>query len=255
MVHELRGDPIGQLLRETTGDIDRGEFGAFGRFIGGEFTAFAMRDNGIGVPADQLVRIFEMFAQVDVSRGRPQSGLGIGLALVKNLVEMHGGTVSVQSAGLRQGSEFTVRLPIMADAPGAATASITGEVARPESLRILVVDDNQDSATSLATLLQLGGHETHTAFDGFEAVQAAGALQPDVILLDIGLPILDGYEAARRIRAQPWGRSIVLVALTGWGQDEDRQKSKDAGFNSHLVKPVEFAVLNELLASVGRFRG
>ena len=210
-----------------------------------------VRDSGIGIAADQLPRIFDMFVQVDTSLERSVSGLGIGLTLVKNLVEMHEGTVEVHSAGVGQGSEFVVRLPVMVETPKPLTPEPTvSEPLRTRARRILVVDDNRDSATSLATLLELTGNQTHTANDGVEAVEAAAAFKPDVMLLDIGLPRLNGYEAARQIRGQQWGKNIVMVALTGWGQAEDRRKSKDAGFDAHMVKPVELDALMKLLASL-----
>ncbi len=217
-----------------------------------------VRDNGIGIDADQLPRVFEMFMQVDTSLERSVSGLGIGLTLVKSLVEMHGGRVEVHSDGAGLGTEFAVRLPIVSDEWRVAS----GEKGDSSSLatrhsplatsprRILVVDDNRDSASTLAMLLKLTGNETLTAYDGVEALQAAEKFQPDIILLDIGLPKLNGYEVCRRIREQPWGENIVLVALTGWGQEEDRQKSKDAGFNAHMVKPVDLAALTKLLVSL-----
>jgi PAS domain S-box-containing protein len=210
-----------------------------------------VRDNGVGIAADQLPHIFDMFVQIDTSLERSVSGLGIGLTLVKSLVEMHGGTVEVHSAGIGQGSEFVVRLPILVDTPKPLPPEPTVSTGAPgipaQFRRILVVDDNQDAATSLAMVLELTGNETHTAHDGLEAVEAAATFQPDVVLLDLGMPKLNGYEAARRIREQPWGQKMVLVALSGWGQEEDRQKSKEAGFNGHLVKPVDHAALNKLL--------
>ena len=205
----------------------------------GKQAVIRVRDNGIGIAADQLPRIFEMFMQVDTSLERSVSGLGIGLTLAKNLVEMHDGTLEVHSAGAGQGSEFVVRLPIMVETPKPPPEPTVSEPTTMTARRILVVDDNRISADSLARLLQLTGNETHTAYDGLEAVQAAKTLRPDVVLLDIGLPKLNGYEAARKIRGQPWGKKMVLVALTGWGQDEDRRKSREAGFNGHIVKPVE----------------
>ncbi|MBG6078002.1 PAS domain S-box protein [Polaromonas sp. CG_9.11] len=209
-----------------------------------------VRDNGIGIAADQLPRIFEMFTQLDRSLERSQSGLGIGLTLVKSLVELHDGTVEVHSAGVGQGSEFTIRLPILVETPQPPPEPTAGEPTPTTARRILVVDDSRDSATSLAKLLNLTGHETHTAYDGLQAVEAAATFRPDVILLDIGLPKLNGYEACRKIRERPWSKDIVIVALTGWGQDEDRRKSKESGFDGHLVKPVDYAVLTKLLAEL-----
>jgi PAS domain S-box-containing protein len=215
----------------------------------GEQAVIRVRDNGMGIAADQLPRIFDMFMQADVSIERSVSGLGIGLALVKSLVEMHGGTVEAHSAGVGHGSEFVVRLPISAEAPAPQpTAPPVDERTTTAARRILVVDDNRDAAESLAMLLELTGNESHTAHDGFEAVETAAQVRPDLILLDIGLPKINGYEAARRIREQPWGKSLVLVALTGWGQDEDRQKSREAGFDAHIVKPVDPEALAKLLA-------
>jgi PAS domain S-box-containing protein len=207
----------------------------------------SVKDSGMGIPADKLDSIFEMFTQVDRSLERSQGGLGIGLTLVKRLVEMHGGTVEAASDGEGKGSEFIVRLPILIEKPKAVT---TDSPTKPMTLnrRILVVDDNRDSATSLAMLLKITGNETHTAHDGLEALQAAENFLPEVVLLDIGLPKLNGHEVCRRIRQQPWGRDMVLVALTGWGQDEDRRKSQDAGFDHHMVKPVDLTGLIKLLA-------
>jgi len=253
----LNGDPIrlaqvvGNLLNNACKFTDKG-----GRIWltverEGEQAIIRVWDNGIGIAADQLRRIFEMFAQVDTSLERTHTGLGIGLTLVKNLVEMHGGTVEADSAGVGQGSEFVVRLPILVETPKPPPESTVSAPTPTTARRILVVDDDEDSAESLAMLLKLTGNETHTAYDGLEAVEAAATLRPDVVLLDIGLPKLNGYEAARKIREQPWSKGMGLVALTGWGQDEDRQKSREAGFNGHLVKPVDHAALMKLLADSG----
>jgi len=215
----------------------------------GEQAVIRVRDNGIGIAADQLPCIFDMFVQLDVSLGRSLSGLGIGLMLVKNLVELHGGTVEAHSAGLGTGTEFVVRFPIMAAThQPPPTEPAVSEPTQAPRRRILVVDDNWDSATSLVMLLESSGNEMQTAHDGLEAVEAAGTFRPHVVLLDIGLPKLNGYEAARQIREQPWGKDMVLVALTGWGQEEARQKSRDAGFNGHLTKPVDFPSLEKLIA-------
>jgi two-component system, chemotaxis family, CheB/CheR fusion protein len=209
-----------------------------------------VRDSGIGIAADRLEGIFDMFTQIDVSLERSVAGLGIGLTLVKTLAEMHGGTVEATSPGVGYGSEFIVRLPIVIDAPlPAPTTTIDATVA---PLRILIVDDNRDSADMLAMLLKFNGHETHTAHDGLAAVEATNRLDPDVVVLDIGLPGLNGYDAARRIREQNGGKGRpLLVALTGWGQDEDRRRSEEAGFDAHLVKPVDERVLRKLLAELG----
>ncbi|HYM80124.1 MAG TPA: chemotaxis protein CheB [Candidatus Limnocylindria bacterium] len=217
----------------------------------GDQAVIQVRDTGIGIAPDQLRLIFDMFTQIDTSLERSQGGLGIGLTLVKSLVEMHDGTVEARSAGLGHGSEFEVRLPIQAEPAEAPQPEPTaGAPGTTTARRILVVDDNRDSATSLAMLLKLAGNQTHIAYDGLEAVEAAATFRPEVVLLDIGLPKLNGYEAARQIRAQPWGKKMVLVALTGWGQDEDRHKSREAGFDAHMVKPVDLAALTKLLAKL-----
>ncbi|MGE3819331.1 MAG: PAS domain S-box protein [Isosphaeraceae bacterium] len=212
-----------------------------------------VRDNGIGIPAEALPKLFDMFSQIDRSLERVTGGLGIGLALVKGLTEMHGGTVEVESAGAGEGSTFRVRLPV-AD----VAADPTGHGPRePESAagpahRILVVDDSRDSALTMATVLRLLGNEVRTSHDGIEAVEAAREFQPDVILMDVGMPRLNGYEAARRIRDQPGGRDVTIFALTGWGQRGDQERSKAAGCDAHLVKPVDIHELEKLLAGVKR---
>ena len=208
-------------------------------------------DEGIGIPPEQLATIFEMFAQVDRSFDRPTSGLGIGLHLVKRLVEMHGGTVEARSEGPGTGSRFIVRLPLLnasapLERPVDAVPAPRGKGALRQR-RILVVDDSVDSAQTLARLLRLEGHEPYTVHDGLEAVTATAQLRPDVVLMDLGLPSLSGFEACRRIRREPWGESIVIFALTGWGQDADRRRTGDAGFDHHLVKPVDLRVLMSLI--------
>ena len=211
----------------------------------------SVADEGIGIPPAMLDNVFEMFTQVDRALEKTTGGLGIGLSLVKGLVEMHGGTIEAHSEGEGRGSEFVVRLPIVSSAVQRVAPEETHEpIPASGRRRILVADDNVDSAASLGKLLELLGNDVSTANDGMEALDVAQTFRPDVILLDIGMPKLNGYEAARRIRAQAWGQSTVLVALTGWGQDDDRKRSSDAGFNHHLVKPVEIAVLMKLLAEL-----
>ncbi|HVG08628.1 MAG TPA: ATP-binding protein [Thermoanaerobaculia bacterium] len=208
----------------------------------------SVKDTGIGIPPGKLAHLFDMFYQVDRSLERSHGGLGIGLTLVKRLVEMHGGTVEARSQGPDLGSEFMVRLPVVAAEPASARereAAVEG--ARTAARRILVVDDNRDSAESLALLLQVTGNEVRTAFDGLEAVEEAERFRPDVVLLDIGMPKLNGYEAARRIRGEPWGKGMLLIAQTGWGQEEDRRRSQEAGFDAHLTKPVDHLKLIKLL--------
>jgi CheY-like chemotaxis protein/two-component sensor histidine kinase len=209
-------------------------------------------DNGLGIPADAMPRVFKMFSQVDRNMERAQGGLGIGLSLVLRLVELHGGTIEARSDGPGRGSQFVVRLPIVSDVQPAKTAAGDGGLPETAKRRVLVVDDNHDSAWSLRMMLELMGNETHTAYDGLAAVAAAEEFLPDLILLDIGLPHLNGYDACRRIREQPWSEGMVIVALTGWGQDEDRRRSQEAGFDQHLVKPVDIVELNRLLTESTR---
>ena len=209
-----------------------------------------VRDNGIGITVGDLPKVFDMFTQLDSSLERSRDGLGIGLTLVKNLVEMHGGSITVHSEGLGTGSEFLVSLPTIAEGTaeegnGSArtTDSATGR-------RILIVDDNEDGASSLSMLLKFGGHETFIAHDGREALRLADEIRPDVILLDIGLPGMSGYQVCRQIRQEPWGRDMVLVAVTGWGQEDDRIRSREAGFDAHIVKPVDPDLLAKIIAPV-----
>ena len=210
-----------------------------------------VRDSGLGIPADMLGRVFEMFTQVNRHLGRSQGGLGIGLTLVRRLVEMHGGTVAAHSEGDGKGAEFVVRLPLAdpqpreAEGPGGRRGEEAGF-----SRRVLVVDDNVDAAESLAMLLAIGGHEVATARDGPTGLERVVAFRPDVMLLDLGMPGMDGYETARRVREMQEGRKLVLVALTGWGQEEDRRRTNEAGFDFHMVKPVDPAALRELLATL-----
>jgi CheY-like chemotaxis protein len=204
------------------------------------FAAVRIQDNGIGIPADMLPRIFDMFTQVDRSIERSRGGLGLGLTLVQKLVELHGGTVEARSGGPGRGCEFTVRLPLAAEmAPALQPAQPElPPVSSGRPRRVLVVDDNQDAAQSLARLLQLRGHETAVANDGLEGLRLAQQFRPDVALLDLGMPRLTGYDVAAAIRREPWSREVLLVALTGWGQAQDRARSKAVGFDAHLVKPV-----------------
>jgi CheY-like chemotaxis protein len=222
---------------------------------GGE-AVVAVRDTGIGIPAAMLPRVFDMFTQVDRNLERAQGGLGIGLSIVKRLVEMHGGRIEAHSDGRGLGSEFVVRLPLKKEEGGRRKeeSEMAGSsfLLPPSSFRrrILVVDDIADSAASLALLLELMGNETRTANDGLAALEVVPAFRPHLVLLDIGMPKLNGYDTARRIREQPGGKDVVLVALTGWGQDEDRRRSHEAGFDFHLVKPVDPAALEKLLAEL-----
>ncbi len=210
-----------------------------------------VRDSGVGIAAQDLPRIFDMFIQVDTSLERARGGLGIGLTLARSLVELHEGTIVVHSAGPGSGSEFVVCLPVLAESPPLLSTQTSQEGVTPGAMRrrILVVDDNQDAAEALALLLDHHGHEVRMAHDGLEAVEAAAAFMPDVVLLDIGLPKLNGYEAARRIRSLRGGDPLLLIALTGWGQDADRRRSAEAGFDVHLVKPVDHLTLSRTIAN------
>ena len=243
---------FGNLLNNSAKYTKRGGNIRLAAVWEGDQVVVTVQDTGIGIPAFALPNIFDMFSQVDRSIERSTGGLGIGLALVKGFVEMHGGKVEAASPGQGKGSTFTVRLPVLKD----RAESYPGIPAErwPDSAgskrRILVVDDNQDSATSMAMMLQLLGNEIRTAQDGLEAVELAEQFRPQVVLMDIGMPNLNGYEATRRIREQPWGRDMAVIALTGWGQEMDRAKSKEAGCDGHLVKPINLPDLEKLLVEL-----
>jgi PAS domain S-box-containing protein len=239
------GQVFGNLLNNACKYSDRGGTITVGVERRDDEAIVTVSDTGTGIPADRLGGIFEMFAQVEMSRERSQGGLGIGLTLVRRLAEMHGGSVEAHSDGPGKGSRFVVRVPIV-HVPHAAAP--TPQPATLGRRRILVVDDNRDAASSLAMLLELDGHAVVSAHDGQSALAAADSHRPDVALLDIGLPLVDGYEVCRRIRQQPWGRTMILVALTGWGHEEDRARTRDAGFDGHLVKPVNYT---DLIARLG----
>ena len=208
-----------------------------------------VRDNGAGIPPDKLDSIFDMFMQVERTSDRSQGGLGIGLTLVKRLVDMHGGSIEPRSKGEGLGSEFIVRLPVLSK-PSTASQDGSESTRTTPTRRVLIVDDNRDSADSLAMLMQITNNEAYLAHDGVEAVEAIEKHRPEVVLLDIGLPKLDGHEVCRRVRKEPWGKDIVIIALTGWGQESDRQKSQEAGFDGHLVKPIDYDKLLDLLATL-----
>jgi PAS domain S-box-containing protein len=208
-----------------------------------------VRDTGIGIPADLLPKIFDLFTQGDGSLDRSEGGLGIGLTLVHKLVQMHGGSVEAHSEGPGSGSEFVVRLPLL-DAPSPDDATLQDAESSPPtgSRRVLVVDDNHDSAESMAILVEIWGHEVRTAHDGPAALALAAEYRPDVVLLDIGLPGMSGYEVAKRLQELPGLERAILVAVTGYGQQSDRERTREAGFDHHLVKPVKPTHLQELLA-------
>ena len=211
-----------------------------------------VQDSGIGIPAEKLTQVFEPFTQLDHSLERSRGGLGIGLALARRLVEMHGGTIEAHSPGPGAGSQFVVRLPLSArqGGLGAVTSAVRLPTPAVARYRILIADDNNDSATSLGILLNDAGYEVRTAGDGVQALETASQFRPNIALLDIGMPKLNGYDVARQLRAQPWGRQMRLIAITGWGGAEHRQQTTQAGFDHHLTKPVDPAALTELLASM-----
>ncbi|HUD00084.1 MAG TPA: ATP-binding protein, partial [Candidatus Polarisedimenticolaceae bacterium] len=210
----------------------------------------SVRDSGIGIAPDMLPRIFEMFTQSEHSAGRTQGGLGIGLTLVRSLVEMHGGSVEARSPGPGKGSEFIVRLPVHENLRTEMAPENMRHFGQLSSQRVLVVDDNRDAADSLGKLLNLAGAEARAVYNGFAALEVLPTYQPAVLLVDIGMPDMDGYELARRVRQLPDCEDLTLIALTGWGQAEDRQRSQAAGFDFHLTKPADFNVLQRLLDSL-----
>jgi CheY-like chemotaxis protein len=205
-----------------------------------------VRDTGIGIATDFLPLLFDKFSQAVPALERAQGGLGIGLALVQGLLELHGGVVSAFSDGPGRGSEFVVRLPVAQQGPPLIGESHAEQASVPKR-RILVVDDNRDSTASLSMLLQIQGHDVSMAYDGLQALDICEQFRPEVVLLDIGMPNLNGYEACRRIREQPWGHDILMIAQTGWGQEEDRTRTKAAGFDAHLTKPIDPETLYALI--------
>ena len=205
-----------------------------------------IRDNGIGIAPENLRGIFDMFAQANPALAHSQGGLGIGLFLVRQLVEMHGGTVSADSAGPGLGSTFTVTMPT-ASPPSGPAAELAPEAGALLRKRVLIADDNVDAASTLGMLLEFAGHEVSIAHDGAQALELAGRLRPDFAILDIGMPGLTGYDVARRIRREPWGRAMVLVAVTGWGQETDRRDASEAGFDHHVTKPADAGAILKLL--------
>jgi PAS domain S-box-containing protein len=216
-----------------------------------------VHDTGIGIAPEVLPRIFELFTQADQSLDRAESGLGIGLSLARKLIELHGGTVRADSAGIGRGSEFTIRLPVATDGDAwhAPAAGASRTAPPPQPRRVLVVDDNVDAAESSALLLRLSGHHVETAHDGPAALERVATFHPSIVLLDIGLPGLDGYEVARRLRSIPDNRSLLLVAITGYGQLSDKERAHAAGFDHHLTKPIDPALLEALVADPGSFQG
>jgi CheY-like chemotaxis protein len=211
----------------------------------------SVRDNGMGIHKEMLLRVFEMFTQVEGALEQSQGGLGIGLSLVKKLVELHDGSIEAQSDGADQGSEFVIRLPLRIETePTLSPKDEAIAVSQSSGLRILIVDDNKDAADTLAMLLKLKGNNIRTVYNGPDALQVADVFRPQFVLLDIGLPKLNGYEVAKRIRQQQWAQDTTLIAITGWGLADDRRRSQDAGFNFHVVKPVDLVALEGLINGV-----
>jgi PAS domain S-box-containing protein len=239
---------VSNLLTNAAKYTDAGGHITLSGRVEGNVLLLSVKDDGIGIPAEALAGIFGMFAQVESAAARSEGGLGIGLALVYGLTELHGGTVEAHSDGSGHGSEFIVKLPIVT--VDAATA-VSSETPTASSIgrRILVADDNRDAADSLAMILEMAGHDVRVVHDGRSALSVAHSFRPDAVLLDIGMPQLNGYEVARALRQEPWGPDLVLVALTGWGQESDRQQAADAGFDRHFTKPVDPDALEVFLAT------
>ena len=209
-----------------------------------------MRDTGVGIGPDLLPQVFDLFTQAKRTLDRSQGGLGVGLTVVRKLVEMHGGTTEAHSSGLGQGSEFIVRLPVLRSPLRQTTVSSAERAQSTQAWRVLVVDDNIDSADSITSLLEASGHDVKVAYSAEKALEMAAEYQPEIMLLDIGLPEMDGYEVAKRLRQNLQLKDLRLIALTGYGQDSDRQRSREAGFDAHVIKPVDLQTLSELLASL-----
>lgn len=219
----------------------------------GSGVVVGVRDNGMGISADMMSRLFTLFSQAHTALGRSEGGLGVGLALVRGLVALHGGRVEARSDGPGRGSEFIVRLPVGVAVPEVSQVEVSADdPAADAGLKILVVDDSRDAADTCATVLELSGHEVQTAYNGRRALELARTFRPHALLLDIGLPDVNGYELARTIRAAPWGGGMLLIAVTGWGQDEDRRRALEAGFDHHLTKPIAAETLESLLQCLDR---
>jgi CheY-like chemotaxis protein len=246
---------LGNLLHNATKYTPAGGHIAVTASGEGDEILISVKDDGVGIASDALRTIFELFVQLEAPGTRSTGGLGIGLSLARDLVRLHGGTIEAHSAGPGLGSEFVVRLPRAKEA-----AALTGAVAAPGKVTalgaanvcVLVVDDNIDAATSLSYVLTLAGYRTAVAHDGKRALEIAETLKPAIVLLDIGLPGMSGHEVARRLRAAPWGRDLRMIAVTGWGQESDRAKSLEAGFDAHLTKPIDPEMLLEHIARAAR---
>jgi PAS domain S-box-containing protein len=257
---ELDADPtrlaqgLTNLLNNSAKYTDRnGTIGLTATRQGRELV-IAVRDTGIGIPADMLEQVFDMFAQVDSSLARSPGGLGVGLALVKIIVELHGGTVLARSEGPGRGSEFMVRLPIVEPTGNQSDSADNAQTQGSSRHRILIAEDGQDAADSFGMMLSMMGHQVEVVYDGQSAINTARDFRPNVIFMDLGMPRLDGYHAARTIRAEPWGKEVKLIALSGWGQPEDRVRSTEAGFDRHLTKPVDPSTIQSVLSAIDPIR-
>jgi signal transduction histidine kinase/ActR/RegA family two-component response regulator len=240
---------IGNILHNAAKFTEPGGRISLGVRREGSSVAISVTDTGVGIPIDQVPKIFELFTQVHAKSGNYSGGLGIGLALVRRLVEMHGGTVAARSEGPGRGTEMTVRLPLLATQAALALREAPQSAAvMVDRRRILVADDNTDAVESLALLLHLAGHDVRVAHDGVETLAVGNQFEPEIVLLDLGMPKMDGYETARRLRQESWGQHAMLVALTGWGQQRDRERTAEAGFDVHLVKPISDV---ELFQAIG----
>lgn len=242
---------VSNLLTNAAKYMDPGGQIVLGCCVEADWLKIFVRDTGIGLEPDMCTKVFDVFVQAEPAKERAQGGLGIGLALVKALVELHGGEVGVQSDGRDKGCQFTVKLPrsivvVPREEPFRAT---DGEAPRGPARSILIADDNQDAAEALGMLLQISNHDVHVAGDGAAALELAERVRPDVAVLDIGMPGLTGYEVAQQIRAKAWGRQMILIAVTGWGQRSDKEKAHLAGFDHHLTKPMDPTELEQLIAA------
>ena len=242
---------LGNLLNNAAKYTPAGGHISLRALRDGNEALIEVRDSGVGIPAESIATVFDMFTQVGQNMGRAQGGLGIGLSLVRRLAELHGGSATAASPGAGLGSTFSVRLPLLlAEAQASAAPAAPDSDASGPHFRVLVVDDNVDAADTLAAVLDMMGHATQVAHDGAQALAVAPQFLPDVIFLDIGLPGMNGYEVARALRRIPAGANVVLVALTGWGAENDRSQSSAAGFDHHLTKPANLLVIGELLATL-----
>jgi CheY-like chemotaxis protein len=246
---------LGNLLHNATKYTPAGGHIAVSASPEGEQVIVTVKDDGVGMASEALPTVFELFVQLEAPGTRSAGGLGIGLSLARDLVRLHGGSIEAHSRGPGLGSEFVIHLPRVEE-----VAALTETVAAPEKItalgaagvRVLVVDDNIDAATSLSYVLALAGYNTAVAHDGNRALEVAETMRPVIVLLDIGLPSMSGYEVARRLRAAPWGRDLRLIAVTGWGHESDRAKSLEAGFDAHLTKPIDPELLLQHIAQAVR---